>query len=161
MKMETLKKSFYCLFAVVCTLCLFTACSDDDDDTVVVPEQTALTVNDIAGSYTGDLTILGEVETATVNVTKGSDTTATILLKDFSYSGLSIGDISVDCTATTNTAGDELTLNGSTEVSISILGTMAVNVSGTADGKTLAITISIPSVPLLGDITVDFDGTKD
>lgn len=28
-----MKKSvFYYLFAVICTVCLFTACSDDDDD---------------------------------------------------------------------------------------------------------------------------------
>lgn len=49
-----MKKSvFYYLFAVICTVCLFTACSDDDDD----DNKKALTVDNIVGTYPGDLDI--------------------------------------------------------------------------------------------------------
>lgn len=47
-----MKKSvFYYLFAVICTVCLFTACSDDDDDNKI------LTVDNIVGTYPGDLDV--------------------------------------------------------------------------------------------------------
>lgn len=48
-----MKKSvFYYLFAVICTVCLFTACSDDDDD-----DNKVLTVDNIVGTYPGDLDV--------------------------------------------------------------------------------------------------------
>ena len=48
-----MKKSiFYYLFAVVCTVCLFTACSDDDND-----DKVTLIVDNIVGTYPGKMDI--------------------------------------------------------------------------------------------------------
>ena len=50
-----MKKSIFYLFAVVCAMCLFTACSDDDDD-----DNKSVTVNSVVGTYKGTLKVLQE-----------------------------------------------------------------------------------------------------
>lgn len=46
------KNLFFYLFAVLCTVSLFTSCSDDDEPTVTVPGNV-----DVAGDYTGTLDV--------------------------------------------------------------------------------------------------------
>lgn len=60
------KNLFYYLFAVVCTACLFTACSDDDEDTTwqqipetITPDNVTLKLNDTTpAGATADLKVL-------------------------------------------------------------------------------------------------------
>lgn len=93
-----MKKSIFYLFAVVCTVCLFAACSDDDDDDKV------LTVDNIVGAYSGTLTVLGAPTPNTpISLIKVSDSKVKIELKDFKFLGQSLGDIVVDgCNAKQN-----------------------------------------------------------
>lgn len=53
------KNLFFYLFAVLCTVSLFTSCSDDDEPTVTVPGNV-----DVAGDYKGalDVTLKMELE---------------------------------------------------------------------------------------------------
>ncbi len=160
------------MFAIVCTVCLFTACSDDDDEVTTSDEPTAdepavLTLDEIAGSYTGDLmldTEGWEAETTTIKVTKTGDNQVNILLEDFEFLTMSVGDVSVDCTTTLNTTGDEFTLSGDSELTLNLYSlqyTMPFTLSGTADGKTFSMKFDLASVPFIGDLSVSFEGTKD
>ena len=147
-----MKKRIFYLFAVVCTMCLFTACSDDNDDKV-------LTVNDIVGTYNGSLNIAGTpLSNTSIYVTKGSDSKVTIELKNFSFGAIVIGDIKVEgCDVKAN--GSKMDISGEQEVTIS-LGTFPVVVTGNSNGTTLSMSIQITGTPGLGDITVGFTGNK-
>ena len=148
-----MKKNLFYLFALICSMSLFTACSDDDDD------NKALTVNDIVGTYAGSLDVAGTaVPNTSIYVTKESDSKVTIELKNFSFGPITIGDIKVEgCDVKAN--GSKLDIDGENEVTIS-LGTFPVVVDGDSDGKTLKMSIKITGTPGLGDITVGFTGNK-
>lgn len=146
------KTFFYYLFAVMCTVCLFTACSDDDDD------NKALTVDNVVGTYKGTLTVL-QVPTPNVSISlsKVSDSKVKIELKDFKFAGQSLGDIVVnECNAKLN--GNKMVINGEGDVTI-ILGTFPVTVSGDSDGTTLNATIKITGTDV-GNIEVGYTGKK-
>ena len=147
-----MKKSIFYLFAVICTMCLFTACSDDDDN------DGPLTVDSVVGTYKGTLTVLGAPTPDTsISLIKVSDSKVTIELKDFSFLGQSLGDIVVEgCDAKQN--GNKMDIDGSGNVSI-VLGTFPVVVDGSSDGKTLNITINIAGTPA-GDLAVSYVGNK-
>lgn len=153
-----MKKSiFYYLFAVVCTVCLFTACSDDDDD----DNNKALTVDDIVGTYTGTLDVMEtSIPNTPISVAKVSDSKVAIELKDFTFDSIPVGDIAVECTVKAN--GDKLDINGADTVTIAALGnaTLPVSVAGDSNGKKLDIDITITSIPLVGDLKVEYEGTK-
>lgn len=149
-----MKKSIFSyLFAVVCAVCLFTACSDDDDDDKVV------TVDNIVGTYVGSLNVAGTpIPNTSIYVTKFSDSKVTIELKNFSFGPVTIGDIKVEgCDVKAN--GGKLDINGEGEVTI-VLGTFNVVVAGDSNGTTLNVSIKIADTPGLGDITVGFTGNK-
>ena len=55
------KNLFFYLFAVLCTVSLFTSCSDDDEPTVTVPGNV-----DVAGDYKGALNVTLKMETGDV-----------------------------------------------------------------------------------------------
>lgn len=147
-----MKKILFYLFAVVCTVCLFTACSDDDDDKV-------LTVNDIVGTYNGSLNIAGTpLSNTSIYVTKESDSKVAIELKNFSFGAIVIGDIKVEgCDVNANS--NRMDISGEQEVTIS-LGTFPVVVTGHSNGTTLNMSIQITGTPGLGDIAVGFSGNK-
>ena len=48
-----MKKNLFYLFALICSMSLFTACSDDDDDKKEA----------VAGTYTGTITVTDEAGT--------------------------------------------------------------------------------------------------
>lgn len=80
-----MKKSiFYYLFAVVCTVCLFTACSDDDND-----DKVTLIVDNIVGTYPGkmDIRLTGNSVAsdiaASITVGKVSDGKVKVSLSNF------------------------------------------------------------------------------
>lgn len=153
-----MKKSvIYYLFAVVCTVCLFTACSDDDDD----DDNKVLTVDNVVGTYKGSLLVLGTpIPNTSIFVTKVSDSKINIELKDFEFSGIPIGNIKVECSVTAD--GNDLNINGSGNVTIAAMDnlTVPVVVDGDVNSTTLDIDISISDIPLLGTIKVEFEGKK-
>ena len=48
------KNLFYYLFAMICSVALFASCSDDDD------EVTGLTIDQVVGTFTGQLEVLNQ-----------------------------------------------------------------------------------------------------
>lgn len=161
-----MKKSiFYYLFAVVCTVCLFTACSDDDDD-----NNKSLTVDNIVGTYTGTMNIKTATGTAVgdpvigqkISLTKVSDSKVKLVLANFSFSGITLGNIEADCTATFDAKDNEYDLVGSTTLDLSAvgLGTLGITISGDADNRELDVDITVSDVPVFNVIKVDFEGTK-
>lgn len=153
------KNIFYYLFAVVCTMCLFTACSDDDDDN----SQSPLIVDNIVGTYKGTLEVLEtSIPNTSINVTKVSDSKVKVELKDFTFQSIPIGDISVECSVVANKADNDLDINGTATVTIEALGgiSLPVSVTGDATANKLDIDINITNVPLLGTISVEFEGIK-
>lgn len=148
---------FYYLFAVVCTVCLCTACSDDDDDEKV------LTLNQVEGTYNGVLEVIGQsVPNVPISVAKVNESKVTVQLKNFSFSGITIGEISAECTAVLDSDGGEFDLRGTTTVKLADLGNveLPVVVEGDVNARKLDIDIIINNVPALGSIKVEYEGTK-
>lgn len=149
------KELFYYLFAVLCTVCTFTACSDDDDD----KPGFEISVNDIVGDYYGDIVAMGDtVENTKITLTKVSDSKVNVELLNFSYGVMTIGDIKAECTAQLD--GGNYMLNGETTVVVPMFGSMAlpVTVTGKSDGKELDMTISVNMGASSMDVT--YNGKK-
>ena len=94
------KNLFFYLFAVLCTVSLFTSCSDDDEPTVTVPGNV-----DVAGDYKGALNVTLKMETGDVpagnvpaqlvSVTDAGENMVDLKISNFSFSGMQLGDIEV------------------------------------------------------------------
>ncbi len=89
-----MKKSLFFLFALICSMSLFTACSDDDD-----PDYSKVIEEEIAGDYKGALDIKLEGTTIASNlpknitISKASNSAINLLLAKFSLMGMDLGDI--------------------------------------------------------------------
>ena len=132
-----MKKSvFYYLFAVICTVCLFTACSDDDDD-----DNKVLTVDNIVGTYPGDLDVtlagteVAKDVAASIVVTRVDDSKVKVSLSNFTIPGLLPVPMTIDATCDVVPSTNELKLNGQTTIDMSALGMgeLAVVITGDAD----------------------------
>lgn len=149
-----MKKSvFYYLFAVICTVCLFTACSDDDDD-----DNKVLTVDNIVGTYPGDLDVtlagteVAKDVAASIVVTRVDDSKVKVSLSNFTIPGVLPVPMTIDATC------DVVKLNGQTTIDMSALGMgeLAVVITGDADGKELDLDIAVATMK----VVVDFEGRK-
>lgn len=150
-----MKKSiFYYLFAVVCTVCLFTACSDDDDDNIAI--------DDIVGQYPGtlDISLAGQPVAqdlpTTIAVTSVSDSQVKVSLMGFTIPSVLPVPVNIEVTCNVTPKDGELRLSGNTTVSIPSFGDLPVTVTGEADGYELDLDILVTSLT----VSVDFDGYK-
>ena len=87
-----MKKNLFYLFALICSMSLFTACSDDDPDYSKVIEE------EIAGNYKGTLTVTVEgttmpSEPQKIKIEKASPSAINLSLANFSFMGIAIGDV--------------------------------------------------------------------
>lgn len=150
-----MKKSvFYYLFAVICTVCLFTACSDDDDDNKI------LTVDNIVGTYPGDLDVtlagteVAKDVAASIVVTRVDDSKVKVSLSNFTIPGVLPVPMTIDATCDVVPSTNEL----KTTIDMSALGMgeLAVVITGDADGKELDLDIAVATMK----VVVDFEGRK-
>lgn len=152
------KNLFYYLFAMICSVALFASCSDDDD------EVTGLTIVDqVVGTFTGQLEVLNQsIPGTSIFVTKVDANTVKVELKDFKFSGLTIGDISAECKVALDREGDDFDLNGQATLTVAALGNieLPISITGEVDAKELDIDINITNVPALNTLKVEFEGTK-
>ncbi|WP_195501290.1 PCMD domain-containing protein [Bacteroides clarus] len=95
-----MKKNLFYLFALICSMSLFTACSDDDD----APDYSKAIESEIAGDYKGTLDIKLEGTTIAsglpknITISKAGNSTINLLLANFSLMGMDLGDIELkDC----------------------------------------------------------------
>ena len=148
---------FYYLFAMICSVALFASCSDDDD------EVTGLTIDQVVGTFTGQLEVLNQsIPGTSIFVTKVDANTVKVELKDFKFSGLTIGDISAECKVALDREGDDFDLNGQATLTVAALGNieLPISITGEVDAKELDIDINITNVPALNTLKVEFEGTK-
>ena len=138
------KNLFYYLFAMICSVALFASCSDDDD------EVTGLTIDQVVGTFTGQLEVLNQsIPGTSIFVTKVDANTVKVELKDFKFSGLTIGDISAECKVALDREGDDFDLNGQATLTVAALGNieLPISITGEVDAKELDIDINITNVP--------------
>lgn len=162
------KNLFYYLFAVLCTVSLFTSCSDDDDSSTN-PDS----IEKLVGNYKGVLDVYYVLDggdqliasdlSQKVYVTKVSETAVKLELRNFVFSlgesELSLGNITVDnCLVTQK--GETYTFSGNQNLTLLAVGECAVTVSGTVDNGTIKMIINV----VVGDgtmkVKVDCEGTK-
>ena len=155
-----MKKNLFFLFALICSMSLFTACSDDD------PDYTTVINEDIAGNYKGTLgvSINGQAVAKgipqRITVSGANATSINLSLTNFSFSGLQVGDVSLEnCPMTQN--GTSYDFTGTTELNITGL-TASVNATGTIGNGNVSINMDIDA--MLGTmeqtVTVTYTGTK-
>lgn len=162
------KRLFYYLFAVLCTVTLFTSCSDDDDNGKNGDDQTEVT--DISGNYKGSLVVSIDGSGAdpifqVISIAKSGDQTSQIVLslKNFSFADQLVGDIEVPCTVEekdgVQSFSGQKDLKFTTEFG-QALGTLPTSVNGTVKNGKISMKIGV-TVALLGQtVNVDFEGDK-
>lgn len=155
-----MKKSLFYLFALICSMGIFTACSDDDEPTVSQVIETEL-----AGTYEGKLGIsvngseLAKDIAQNISLSKSTTENAVKLeLKNFTFMGMTLGDIVVDPCTVTESNGT-YTFKGAQTLTL-IVGSCPVEVSGTINGKNIDIDIAVEATALGQTVDVTFVGTK-
>lgn len=163
-----MKKSlFFYLFAVLCTMSLFTSCSDDDD---------AVSLAEIvAGDYDGTLDIamdmggmsvsVGKDIEETVEVTKVTDAAVDLRIQGFSIIGMDLGNIELKNCQLTEVRDGVYDFTASSN--LNVVGMLSATVNGTGEfsGNTLTLNLDITDISLDGnDVTytvdVKYEGTK-
>ena len=158
-----MKKSLLYLFMLVCSVTLFTGCSDDDDTEFVQ-------VTDISGDYQGRLVVsingsAAEPVSQLISIVKSGEQNSQVLLslKDFSFAGQLVGDIEVPCTVVEKDGIQEF--SGQKDLSFTtefgkVLGTLPTSVNGTVEGKSINIKIGVTVTTLNRTVDVVFDGER-
>lgn len=160
-----MKKSlFYCLFAVLCAVNLFSSCSENEG--IVIPID-----SDLAGKYKGKLDVSisqngvdipgGTVESQIIAVMKAGDNAVSLSITDFSFMGIEIGDINLnDCVLKAN--GSNYEFNGATKVEAESL-TADVDATGVFSNGTLSLNLDIDATLTGGlkqTVKVTYSGTR-
>ena len=153
-----MKKNLFYLFALICSMSLFTSCSDDDDPVYPIEEE-------IAGTYKGTLDIeLAGTPVATgmpknITIAKVSGNSISLELKDFSFMGNNIGTINLEkCVLKQN--GTSYTFTGSQELNLSDIGKCNVDVAGTINNGKVEADLNIDVLQLGQKVKVVYKGTK-
>ena len=156
-----MKKSlFFYLFAVLCTMSLFTSCSDDDD--VIMSQE-------VSGTYEGTLDISGGILITvpsideTVTVTIATDNTVDVRLGGFPLNIPVLGEIEVasilldECPLTNEGDGR---YSFPANATVSVAGFEAGTVSGTGIFQNGSLTLNLDAEIEGIDLDVNFSGTK-
>lgn len=139
-----MKKNLFYLFALICSMSLFTACSDDDE----APDYSKVIEGEMAGNYKGTLDIKLDGTTIVsslpknITISKAGNSAINLLLADFTLMTMDLGDIELkDCQLSQK------------DNSYSFTGTQSLNKEKyqlTADVKAVGTIVD-------GKITVDLD----
>lgn len=168
-----MKKNLFYLFALICSMTLFTACSDDDDPTPEPePEPSVPTATLLAGEYSGTLKLaLGEgtepIEAGTdvpIQLTAVTDNTVNISLTNFMLGGeegIPLDIVVNDCTVTFD-ENNVATISGEQTLQLALFPgeDLPTTVTGTCDGTDLSLSIHVTNAPLVSTVDVTYTGTK-
>lgn len=125
---DFMKKNLFYLFALICSMSLFTACSDDDDPVYPIEEE-------LAGTYKGTLDIeldgtsIANGMPKNITIAKAGNNIVSLELKDFSFMGMNLTIKLEKCVLKQN--GTSYTFTGSQELNLSDIGKCNVDVAGT------------------------------
>lgn len=163
------KNLFYYLFAVLCTVTLFTSCSDDDEPTVSMSEA-------VAGEYEGKLDVAlviggasvstGDPLTQSVSVTRAGDTMVDLRITGFSFQGMNLGNIELENCQLTDAGNGAYRFTATTELNLMNLLSGSVAATGEFTSKDeLFLDLDIDEVVLAGNavnytVKVGYEGTK-
>ena len=164
------KNLFFYLFDVLCTVSLFTSCSDDDEPTVTVPGNV-----DVAGDYKGALDVTLKMETGDVpagsvpaqlvSVTNAGENTVDLKISNFSFSGMSLGDIELNGCQLADAGNGKYTFTATSSMDVTGLLSAGIKANGVFEDKTLTLDLDIDDVKLMGSpvpytVKVTYSGTK-
>ena len=156
-----MKKNLFYLFALICSMSLFTACSDDDD----APDYSKVIESEIAGNYKGSLTVTVEgtpmpSEPQKIKIEKASPSAINLSLADFSFMGIAIGDVELkNCALSQN--GDTYTFTGTQELKVDALS-CTINAKGTVTNGAVKVDMDIDATVggLKQSVKVVYEGTR-
>ena len=156
-----MKKNLFYLFALICSMSLFTACSDDDD----APDYSKVIESEIAGNYKGSLTVTVEgttmpSEPQKIKIEKASPSAINLSLADFSFMGITIGDVELkNCALSQN--GDTYTFTGTQELKVDALS-CTINAKGTVTNGAVKVDMDIDATVggLKQSVKVVYEGTR-
>ena len=164
------KNLFFYLFAVLCTVSLFTSCSDNDEPAVTVPVSA-----NVAGNYKGALNVTLKMETGDVpagnvpaqlvSVTNAGENTVDLKISNFSFSGMQLGDIEVSGCQLTDAGNGKYTFTATSSMDVTGLLSAGIKANGVFEDKTLTLDLDIDDVKLMGSpvpytVKVAYSGTK-
>ena len=156
-----MKKNLFYLFALICSVSLFTACSDDDD----APDYSKVIESEIAGNYKGSLTVTVEgttmpSEPQKIKIEKASPSAINLSLADFSFMGIAIGDVELkNCALSQN--GDTYTFTGTQELKVDALS-CTINAKGAVTNGAVKVDMDIDATVggLKQSVKVIYEGTR-
>lgn len=170
---ELMKRRFLYLLALICSVSLFTACSDDEPGNTG-PDFTLLQ-DATVGTYDGGLRVSMNGANLTPEAiserifVKGEGTDKVELsLRDFSFLDFSVGDIVVSGISLSGDANQVILQETETTMNHDVLGNLKIKVSGTVSNEKANLNInviqkggSVEGGPVEDmDIVVSFDGTR-
>lgn len=156
-----MKRSLFYLFALICSMGLFTGCSEDD------PDYTQVIDTEIAGGYRGELNVnvdgtdLGS-SYQKFTVEKAGATAINLYIKDFSFMSIPVGDVELlNCPL--SESNGSYTFTGTTTVKVESAGLNAtVDAQGSVAGGKLSLNLAIKAMlgELEQNVKVIFEGNK-
>jgi len=154
-----MKKRLFYAFALICSMSLFTACSDDDDPVYPIEEE-------LAGTYKGTLDIeLDGTPVATgmpknITIAKAGNNVISLELKDFSFMGNNLGTIKLEnCVLKQN--GTSYSFSGNQELNLANgIGKCNVAVAGTLSNGKADVNLDIAVEQLGQMVKVIYKGDK-
>lgn len=158
-----MKKNLFYLFALICSMSLFTACSSDDDDNKSAIEQ--VIDEQLVGTYTGSLNVsmggqtIGSQNNQNIYLSKSSsaDDALKLELKNFSILDLVLNIAVEPCTV--SGADGNYAFTGSQDVTVEGMdGSYSVSVTGSISGKNINIAIEVTAGNL--KVNATFTGSK-
>lgn len=161
-----MKKNLLYLFALICSMSLFTACSDDDDKGAFIDEN-------LAGVYKGEMDItlslfpepLVEDMIQKVYISRVGDDAIQMELRDFSVAlapggqPLPLGTIKVERCVVTDNAGT-YSFTGTQTLNLTSVGSCDVKVTGTIVGGKIDMDIAVGVKSPEMTVSVTFEGEK-
>ncbi len=158
-----MKKSLFYCFVLICSVNLFTSCSDDDE----APNYSAAIDGEIAGNYKGTLDVklfgesLGDPIVQKITVSKASNTSIDLSLKNFSFMGtITIPEIKLsDCKLAKK--GDAYEFVGTQSLETGGLSCV-INATGIIKNSNIDINMAIKAVcdGQNQDVNVTYKGSR-
>lgn len=156
-----MKKNLFYLFALICSMSLFTACSDDDE----APDYSKVIESEMAGNYKGTLTVTVEgttmpSEPQKIKIEKVGPSAINLSLANFSFMGITIGDVELkNCVLSQN--GNVYTFTGTQDLKVDALS-CTINAKGTIANSAVKVDMDIDATVggLKQSVKVVYEGTR-
>ena len=158
-----MKKNLLYLWALICSVALFTACSSDDDNDISgnnPPEEEAVvTAPDVVGTYWGNLDISMKPDNSDQETVIGNG-----IAKFITISQVSDTEVKMELKCTVKKETDASTFTGQQNLTFSgdaaALGTCATTVEGTVESGALTMNINVKVATLQQTVKVTYSGVK-